>query len=196
MYGWEGRAEGGLEGHLIVFFLTWSPTIPPRPPTTAHTCVTTTKQVLEESPAPGLPDQIRQAMGRAAVLAAEAVGYTGAGTVEFLLDPATGAFYFCEMNTRLQVGLWVAREGVGVFGVEGSPVCTTYPGSAPGSNLAYRSINETDKPPNFTISIHNLPHRSSLRSMPGGAPRDGDGDGRGLGGVAAPGGGGGALAHH
>ena len=57
-------------------------------------------QVLEESPAPGLSEELRQEMGRAAVLAAKAVGYSGAGTVEFLLDPSTQKFYFCEMNTR------------------------------------------------------------------------------------------------
>lgn len=63
-------------------------------------CLGVAGQVLEESPAPGLPEEVRQEMGRAAVLAAKAVGYVGAGTVEFLLDPATNGFYFCEMNTR------------------------------------------------------------------------------------------------
>ena len=45
----------------------------------------------------------RSAMGQAAVDCAKAVGYVGAGTVEFLVDSATGEFFFCEMNTRLQV---------------------------------------------------------------------------------------------
>mmetsp|Transcript_87944 Transcript_87944/g.250810 ORF Transcript_87944/g.250810 Transcript_87944/m.250810 type:complete len:669 (-) Transcript_87944:534-2540(-) len=61
------------------------------------------QKVLEEAPAPGLPHDVRQSMGEAAVAAAKAVGYVGAGTVEFLVDTTTNEFFFCEMNTRLQV---------------------------------------------------------------------------------------------
>jgi 3-methylcrotonyl-CoA carboxylase alpha subunit len=60
------------------------------------------QKVLEEAPAPGLSEATREKMGNAAVAAAKAIGYVGAGTVEFLLD-AKENFYFMEMNTRLQV---------------------------------------------------------------------------------------------
>jgi 3-methylcrotonyl-CoA carboxylase alpha subunit len=64
------------------------------------------QKVLEEAPAPGMTAERRARMGAAAIAAAEAIGYVGAGTVEFIVQDAAdaqGAFYFMEMNTRLQV---------------------------------------------------------------------------------------------
>jgi acetyl-CoA carboxylase, biotin carboxylase subunit len=60
------------------------------------------QKLLEEAPSPALTPELRQKMGRAAVMAAKSINYVGAGTVEFLLD-ASGDFYFMEMNTRIQV---------------------------------------------------------------------------------------------
>ena len=60
------------------------------------------QKIIEEAPAPGLSESLRQEMGETAVRAAKAIDYVGAGTVEFLLD-SDGSFYFMEMNTRLQV---------------------------------------------------------------------------------------------
>lgn len=65
------------------------------------------QKVIEEAPAPGVDDDLRAAMGAAAVKAAQTIGYQGAGTVEFIADVSEGLsaerFYFMEMNTRLQV---------------------------------------------------------------------------------------------
>jgi 3-methylcrotonyl-CoA carboxylase alpha subunit len=60
------------------------------------------QKVIEEAPAPGMSEELRARMGDAALKAAQAIGYVGAGTVEFLLD-VDGSFFFMEMNTRLQV---------------------------------------------------------------------------------------------
>ena len=64
------------------------------------------QKVIEEAPAPGMTEEMREAMGNAAVLCAKAVGYSGAGTVEFIVDGSDGLrpdrFWFMEMNTRLK----------------------------------------------------------------------------------------------
>jgi 3-methylcrotonyl-CoA carboxylase alpha subunit len=80
------------------------------------------QKVIEEAPAPGMTDTMRAEMGAAAVRAAEAIGYAGAGTVEFIVDASDGLradrFYFMEMNTRLQVEHPVTEAITGVDLVE------------------------------------------------------------------------------
>ncbi|GGX56983.1 3-methylcrotonyl-CoA carboxylase subunit alpha [Tateyamaria omphalii] len=80
------------------------------------------QKVIEEAPAPGMTDEMRATMGAAAVRAAEAIGYKGAGTVEFIVDGSgplrPDGFFFMEMNTRLQVEHPVTEAITGVDLVE------------------------------------------------------------------------------
>ncbi|AUJ64410.1 3-methylcrotonyl-CoA carboxylase [Aestuarium zhoushanense] len=76
------------------------------------------QKVIEEAPAPGMTPDLRDRMGAAAVKAAEAISYSGAGTVEFIVDGTTMDFWFMEMNTRLQVEHPVTAAITGVDLVE------------------------------------------------------------------------------
>ncbi len=89
------------------------------------------QKLIEEAPSPAVSPELRAQMGEAAVRAALAARYEGAGTVEFLLDPE-GRFHFMEMNTRVQVehciteavtGIDIVKTGIEIAAGEGLPIC-------------------------------------------------------------------------
>ena len=108
------------------------------------------QKVVEEAPAPGLSDEVRAALHDAARKAAEAIDYRGAGTVEFLYDPATERFWFLEMNTRLQVEHPVTELVHGVDLVELQIAAAEGESSA---SRAPRASREADNPRGHAIEV-------------------------------------------
>jgi propionyl-CoA carboxylase alpha chain len=136
------------------------------------------QKVVEEAPAPRLLDEVRAALHEAARNAAAAVDYRGAGTVEFLYDPATERFFFLEMNTRLQVEHPVTEE---VFGVdlvalqlavaEGTPevsrLAALAPRPATGHSIEVRLYAEDPsadyQPQSGTLRTFEVPREDGIR---------------------------------
>ncbi len=130
------------------------------------------QKVVEETPAPGLTPVTRDALHEAARAVGAAVGYVGAGTVEFLHEPATGRFFFLEMNTRLQVEHAVTEEVHGVDLValqiavaEGRRVPTA--GPAAGHAIEVRLYAEDPaagyQPQSGPLSLFEIPGAPGLR---------------------------------
>jgi len=129
------------------------------------------QKLIEEAPSPAVSPELRAAMGKAAVDAALAAGYKGAGTVEFLLDPQ-GHFYFMEMNTRVQVehciteavtGVDIVKTGIRIAAGEGLPIVQDDV-VLHGHSIEFR-INAEDPDDGF------LPHPGTVSTwMPPGGP--------------------------
>ncbi|HXO22743.1 MAG TPA: acetyl-CoA carboxylase biotin carboxylase subunit [Thermoanaerobaculia bacterium] len=128
------------------------------------------QKVLEEAPSPAVTPDLRRRMGEAAVAAASAVGYSNAGTVEFLLD-ASGSFYFLEMNTRLQVEHPVTELVTGIDLVaaqiriaEGEPLGAEFDGIEPRGHAIEVRLYAEDPYQRFAPS----PGRIELLRLPEG----------------------------
>ena len=127
------------------------------------------QKVLEEAPAPGMSQARRNSMGEAAVAAAKAIGYVGAGTVEFIAEPgernSAGTFYFMEMNTRLQVEHPVTEMITGLDLVEwqlrvacGEPLPRSQDELAISGHALEARIYAEDPAKNFLPSTGRIAH--------------------------------------
>lgn len=130
------------------------------------------QKIIEETPSPALTPDLRRRMGEAAVAVARGAGYVNAGTVEFLLDPRGGEFYFLEMNARLQVEHPVTEEVVGIDMVEcqvriaaGEPLALRQADIQPRGHAIEARIYAEDPYDNFVPSTGKL-----LRWQPPGGP--------------------------
>jgi 3-methylcrotonyl-CoA carboxylase alpha subunit len=138
------------------------------------------QKVLEEAPAPGLDDAMRRRMGEAAVAAARAVNYVGAGTVEFIVEQRDGEmnFFFMEMNTRLQVEHPVTEAITGLDLVEwqlrvaaGEPLPLRQEelrrnGHAIEARICAENPEQNFLPATGTLRIYRKPMASSFARAP------------------------------
>ena len=132
------------------------------------------QKVLEEAPAPGMSAKRRREMGEAAVAAARAVGYVGAGTVEFIAEQG-GEFYFMEMNTRLQVehGVTEAVTGIDLVqaqirSADGEPLAAILPEKPALTGHAIEARVYAEDPKNFfpspgRLKVFRLPEDPAIR---------------------------------
>jgi len=140
------------------------------------------QKIVEEAPSPAVDHDLRQALTKAAVTAGQAVGYTGAGTVEFVLD-RDGSFYFLEMNTRLQVEHPVTEEITGLDLVElqlriaeGEPLPPEARAAAIRGHAIEVRLYAEDVPAGF-VPVTGTLHRFAIPSGPGLRADTGFGDG-------------------
>jgi propionyl-CoA carboxylase alpha chain len=132
------------------------------------------QKIIEEAPSPAIDAELRARLSEAAVAAGQAIGYTGAGTVEFVLDPA-GQFYFLEVNTRLQVEHPVTELITGLDLVElqlriaaGDPVpdiarTATISGHAIEARLYAEDVQAGYLPASGTITAFDVPPGPGIR---------------------------------